>query len=145
MNYSPQEQRPVYATQQMPSQTEGAASTALVLEIVFGLFGLLGIGHVYTGRVAVGIAAMVAWWVYIVIAVVVSLLTAGIAGCLFFPISIAVPIISGIQARTYMRQMGGTGSWGSVGMVAGGGCLFVILAVAVFVFALGGLSLMTGN
>jgi hypothetical protein len=30
-------------------------------------------------------------------------------------------------------------------MVAGGGCLFVILAVAVFVFALGGLSLMTGN
>lgn len=69
MNYSPQEQRPVHATQQMPYQTESAASKALLLEIILGIFGFLGMGHVYAGRLAVGIAAMVAWWVYIVIAV----------------------------------------------------------------------------
>ncbi|GIV90276.1 MAG: hypothetical protein KatS3mg055_2794 [Chloroflexus sp.] len=117
MSYSPQEQQPVYVTRQISPETEGAASIARWLEILFGIFGLLGVGHVYTGRIAVGIIAMVVWWIYMGVAVTISALTAGLASCLFGPLYLAVPIISGIQASTYMKQRGGTGSWQSVGIV----------------------------
>jgi hypothetical protein len=145
MSYSPQEQQPVYVTKQIAPETEGAASIALWLEILFGIFGLLGVGHVYTGRIAVGIIAMVIWWIYIGVAVTISVGTLGLAGCLFGPLYLAVPIISGIQARTYMKQRGGTGSWQSVGMVAGGGCLLIIIAIVVFVVAMGGLGVLLNN
>jgi hypothetical protein len=42
-------QQSVYYTKQISPETEGASTTALWLEIVFGLFSLLGIGHVYLG------------------------------------------------------------------------------------------------
>ena len=109
----------------------------MFLEIIFGIFGILGIGHVYTCRVLMGIAMMVGWWIYISAAVAITSLTVGIAGCIFGPLYIAVPIISGIQARTYMRKRGGTGNWLPVGLVAGGGCVFTIIAIVIFVFALG--------
>lgn len=128
MSYSPQGQQPIYVTREISPETQGASAIALWLEILFGIFGLLGVGHVYTGRMVLGIVLMVGWWIYIAIAATVSTLTLGIAGCLFGPIYLAGPIISGIQARTYMQQKGGTGSWQSVAMVAGCGCLLVIIA-----------------
>ncbi|MBO9347412.1 MAG: hypothetical protein J7467_04105 [Chloroflexus sp.] len=143
MSDSPQQS--VYYTKQISPETEGASTTALWLEIVFGLFSLLGIGHVYTGRIWLGIALLIAWWVYDVIAITLSLFTLGFASCLFLPIYIAVPIISGIQARTYLRQTGGKGDWGAVGKVVGGGCLVMILAILIFVFALGGLGWLVGQ
>lgn len=144
MSYPPQGQQPIYVASQTSPETEGSASIALWLEIIFGIFGLLGIGHVYTGRVAVGILALIGWWVYIGIAGAITTVTAGIAGCLFVPLYFAIPIISGIQARTYMKQKGGSGSWGAVGLVAGGGCLLIIMATLVFVLALGGLAIIAG-
>ena len=140
MSYSPQEQQPAYVTRQISPETEGAASVSLWLEIIFGIFGLLGVGHVYTGRIALGIVAMVVWWAYIAIATTITAGTLGLAACLFGPLYLAVPVISGIQASTYMKQRGGTGSWQSVAIVAGGGCLLVIVAIVVFGFVLGGLA-----
>lgn len=142
MSYSPQGQQPVYVVSQVSPETEGAATTALWLEIIFGLFSLLGVGHIYTGRPALGIILMIGWWLYIILAAFVSSITLGIAACLFGPLYFAVPIISGIQARTYIRKTGGTGSWSSVVIAAGGGCLLVIVAivlVVVFVIGLGAL------
>lgn len=145
MSYSPQEQQSVYVTKQISPETEGAASIALWLEILFGIFGLLGIGHVYTGQMALGIVVMVAWWLYIGVATTISVVTFGLGACLFVPLHFAIPIISGIQARTYMKQRGGTGSWQSVGMVAGGGCLLVIIAIVVFMVFMGGLGVLLGS
>jgi hypothetical protein len=123
---------------QVSPETEGAATTALVLEIVFGLFSLLGIGHVYGGRTVLGIALMIGWWAFIGVAGFASTITLGIAACLFIPLFIAVPIISGIQARTYLKTQEGTGSWQSVALVAGGGCLLVIVSIVlIFVFVIG--------
>ena len=85
MNYSPQGQQPVYVVSQVSPETEGAATTALWLEIIFGLFSLLGVGHIYTGRIALGIILMIGWWLYIVFAAFVSAITLGIAACLFGP------------------------------------------------------------
>ena len=144
MGYSPQDQQPIYVVRQASPETEGAATTALWLEIIFGLFSLLGIGHVYTGRIGLGIILMIGWWLFIALGVFISMVTLGIAACLFVPLYFAVPIISGIQARTYIQKTGGTGNWASVAAVAGGGCLLVIVAivlVVVFVIGLGALLL----
>lgn len=59
MEIQPENQKPVYVVRQSSPETEGAATTALWLEIIFGLFSLLGIGHVYSGRTALGIALMI--------------------------------------------------------------------------------------
>lgn len=129
-----------YVVKQISPEVEGAGNTALILEIVFGIFGLLGIGHVYTNRTALGIGLMVGWWIYIVIAAAISSLTLGFAACIFVPLSIAIPIISGVQARTYARQNVETGNWGSVAKVAGGGCLLVVLSIVLIFFVFGGLA-----
>ena len=137
MEIQPESQKPVYVVLESSPEIEGAATTALWLEIIFGIFSLLGIGHVYSGRTALGIALMIGWWVYIAVATVISLITLGFCAFLFAPLYLAVPVISGIQARTYIQRVGGKGSWQSVGLVAGGGCLLVILLLFAALFASG--------
>jgi hypothetical protein len=132
----PDNQQPVYVVKQVSPEVEGAATTSLWLEIIFGIFSLLGIGHVYSGRTLLGIAMMVGWWFYIAFATIISVITLGFGACLFVPIYFAVPIISGIQARTYTQKVGGKGNWKSVAAVAGGGCLLVIIII-VALLALG--------
>lgn len=123
--------QPVYVMRQTSPETEGAASTALWLEIIFGLFSLLGVGHVYSGRVILGIGLMIGWWIYIAASAFFSSVTVGIGACLCVPLFFVVPILSGIQARTYVQSTGGRGSWTSVAFVAGGGCLLLIAAVVI--------------
>ena len=118
----------------VPPEVQSAATTALILEIVFGLFSLFGIGHVYSGRLGLGLALMVGWWVYIAAAGFISTLTGGLAGCLAVPIYIAAPIFSGIQASAYVKRVHATGSWRSVAFVAGGGCLLIAGAICLLSF-----------
>jgi hypothetical protein len=64
MNNIPQQNptnipQPIYIIKQLNPETEGAGATALWLEIIFGIFSLLGIGHVYSGRKLLGIILMV--------------------------------------------------------------------------------------
>jgi hypothetical protein len=122
--------------QHVSPEAESAGNIALVLEIIFGYFGLLGIGHVYTGRLGLGIALLIGWWIYAGVAGLITTITFGLALCLFVPIGLAVPIFSGIQARSYARNTGQTGSWGFVAAIVGGGCLLVLLAFG-GLFALG--------
>jgi hypothetical protein len=144
MSYPQSPQQP-YTQQQISPETEGASTIALWLEILFGFFGLLGIGHVYSGRTLMGIAIMIGWWIYIGVAATLISITVGIAGCFFGPLYLAIPIISGIQARTYVKKSGSKGNWLPVGFVAGGGCFLTIITILIFLFALGGLSLILGN
>ena len=145
MTALPPDQPPQYVVKSVSPETEGAATTALVLEIIFGLFAVLGVGHVYGGRTGLGIALMLGWWAFIALASIVSTFTFFILGCLFVPIYIAVPIISGIQARTYLTRREGTGSWESVALVAGGGCLLVIISVVLISLFFAGLISLAGS
>jgi hypothetical protein len=129
MTTQPDSSQPVYLVNQVSPETEGAATTSLWLEIIFGIFSLLGVGHVYSGRTLLGILLMIGWWVYILVAGFLSTITLGFGACLLVPIYIAVPIISGIQARTYTLKTNGKGNWTHVAFVAGGGCLLVLLAI----------------
>lgn len=134
----PESDKPSVPSQE-PSlpEVQAAATTSLILEILFGFFSLLGVGHVYTGRIGLGVALMVGWWIYLLFAAAISSLTAGFGACLFVPIYIATPIISGIQASAYVKSAGVTGSWKSVAIVAGGGCLIVIISIVSLAFFLG--------
>jgi hypothetical protein len=134
---SQQQPQPVYVIQQPPPETRGAASTALVLELIFGFFGILGIGHIYTGRILLGIALMIGWWVYIAVAVTASILTGGLLACLFGPIGLAGPIVSAIRARTYMLRRGGPGSWGMVIAVAAVAVMVMVVIIVVVLGAFG--------
>lgn len=117
-----------------PPEVEGAANTALALEIIFGLFGILGVGHAFAGRISLAIKLFAGWFVYGLVATLMLFLTVGFASCLILPIHIAVPVISGIQARKYVQQSSLTGQWSSVAKFVGGGCL-VIFAIS-FIIAL---------
>ncbi len=133
MSIETNEPQPVYPTTQTPPETEAAATTALILEIIFGFFSLLGIGHVYSGRTLLGILLMIAWWVYIVVASFLSVITLGFGACIFVPIYIAVPIISGIQARAHTLKTGAKGHGGATALVVGGGCLLAIILIVILV------------
>ncbi len=124
--------KPVYVVESS-AEVEGAASTALWLEVIFGFFSLLGVGHVYSGRIALGLVLLFLWWGYIALAALVSSVTLGVAGCICAPLYIAIPIISGIQAKTYVRRNQSHGSWTSVAYTAGGGCLLLLLIFGVLI------------
>jgi len=145
MSYSPPPQDRLYLQQQIPPDVQGASTTALILEIIFGFFGLLGIGHAYSGRLLVGGLLLVGWWIFIGLGTLISSITFGIGACIFGPLYIAGPIISGIQARTYVQREYSRGSWSNVIGLAGGGCLAVVAisVILILIFGLGIFSLDT--
>lgn len=79
---------------------------ALILEILPGLFGFLGIGYMYAGYTTGGILRLVGWWIILVIAVIISAITAGIGLLCFAPFAIGVPIVSGLLLKERMKQGG---------------------------------------
>lgn len=137
MGYSPPPQGRMYASQPLPPDVQGASTTALWLEIIFGLFGLLGVGHAYAGRLLLGALLMIGWWIFVGIGAFITSITFGIAACVFGPLYIAGPIISGIQARTYIQREYSTGSWPSVIGLAGGGCILMVAVIVILVFVVG--------
>ena len=137
MGYSPPPQDRMYVAQQLPPDVQGASTTALLLEVIFGFFGLLGVGHAYGGRLLLGALLMVGWWIFISVGAFISSITLGIAACIFGPLFIAGPILSGIQARTHVQREFSTGNWSSVIGLAGGGCVLMIIVTVILVFVVG--------
>jgi hypothetical protein len=115
MDIQSESPEPDYVVKQSSPETERAATTAMWLEIIFGVFGFLGIGHIYSGRTALGIVWMIGWWVYIAITTIV-LWTISPVFAVFIcgPLGLAIPIISGIQAHTHLHSVGGNGRWRSI-------------------------------
>jgi len=71
-------------------------NTAFLIELVGGLFGLLGLGYFYVGRTNDGILRLILFLFYnlIVYAVIVFIatLTGGILGCVCGPIQIVIQV-----------------------------------------------------
>jgi len=115
---------------------ENTDTIALVLEIVLGFFGFLGIGHIYTGRLGLGIGLLIGWWVYMFFVVVVSAITGGIAACLFIPVNLGLLAFSGIKARNYARTYDVDGKWGPAAAITAVGCLLILVIVPVITIAI---------
>ncbi len=77
------------------------ANKAFVLEIVGGLFGILGVGHVSTGRFWLGLGLCFIWWTFVVL---LTIVTFGASLIITIPLSILVSIYSGSRARNYAQE-----------------------------------------
>ncbi|MDH5508484.1 MAG: hypothetical protein OEZ02_14780 [Anaerolineae bacterium] len=115
-----------------PGSPDSSDMIAMVLEIIFGFFGILGMGWLYAGNIPMAIGAFVGFLVVALIETAAILLSFGLASCIIIPINLAVAIISGIRARDYVRNSGARGSF-----------VFVLIGIVVGVAAVcGGFALL---
>lgn len=101
-------------------KSDSTDSVSMIVEILFGLFGVLGIGWLYAGNVGTGVVALIGYLVLIFIEGVGIALTSGLAACLVVPVNLAIIVISGFKVRDYVRNTG-----------AGGNIAYVVLALIV--------------
>jgi hypothetical protein len=79
-------------------------SLAIVLEVVPGLFGLLGIGWIYSGFTSAGIAWLVGFLIWNIIALVICIFTVGV-GCLCtLPVNLVVLIASVMALNSQIQD-----------------------------------------
>jgi hypothetical protein len=93
---------------QMPisAKTERRAKTAMALEIFLGFIGFLGIGHMYSGRILVGVIWLFVWLFVRQAFIIGTLATAGLLGIVALVLAIGVPIYSGMKVLDYVRSQG---------------------------------------
>jgi len=77
-------------------------TAAAVIEILAGLFGLLGLGHILAGRVVPGLILLLTWMFIGIpfIWFVLPVFTLGLGACLSVPLWLAIPIVSGLFLRS---------------------------------------------
>jgi TM2 domain-containing membrane protein YozV len=80
-------------------------NTAFLLELVGGLFGLLGIGYFYVGRTNDGIIRLIIFLLYNITAwIVITLLTAIIIGCFFIPVQIVIQVGVAVWSANTLKK-----------------------------------------
>lgn len=100
----PQASQIQQAYQQVPhGQPYGIAkrdpNIAFALELL-GFVGFLGIGHMYAGNIILGVVMLLfGWGIAGVAYFFLGLFTIGIGFCLFLPLLLLFPIVSGLWAR----------------------------------------------
>jgi len=104
--------------QNIQPQSDSTDIIAMVLEIIFGLFGILGVGWLYVGNFLVGGLLFVGWFLVLgailLLFTVFSTVTLGIGtlfACCIPPISISIAVISGIKVRDHVRNTGVRGNF----------------------------------
>ncbi len=69
------------------------SNTAFLLELILGLFGILGIGYIYAGRTNDGVIRLILWLAYDLMATcIIVLLFAVVVGFICIPIQLIVQI-----------------------------------------------------
>jgi hypothetical protein len=79
-------------------------SLALILEIIPALFGLYGIGWIYSGNTGVGIAWLLGVLLWEVIATVIAVLSGFLACFCVVPINLALLAITAISLNNYTKR-----------------------------------------
>jgi hypothetical protein len=77
---------------------------ALILEIMPGFFGLLGIGWIYSGNTPVGIAWLLGYGLWNLIALILAIFTAGISCFCALPVNIIAMITSALLLNGYIQK-----------------------------------------
>ena len=95
----PRSQTPSYGPR--PAKDKGVA---LILEILPGLFGILGLGWIYSGNTVAGAAWLIGMLVWDFIAVMVLIFSGGL-GCLCtIPINLIAVAVSAFFLNNYISQ-----------------------------------------
>jgi hypothetical protein len=117
--------------------SDSSDTIAMMLEIIFGFFGILGMGWLYAGNIPIAVLAFVGFLVVVFIEMAIATATLGIAACLIVPFNLAVAVISGLKARDHVRN---TGARGSIAYVILGIVLGVVVICGGFLLFFGGLA-----
>ncbi len=78
---------------------ESDNNLAFVVELVAALFGFFGIGHMLRGRIGLGVALLLAGWVWGAIFALVASFTGGISALCTCPMHVALALGSAFLAR----------------------------------------------
>lgn len=119
------------------SASDSSDTIAMMLEIIFGFFGILGMGWLYAGNIPVAVGAFIGFMIVVFIELAIATATLGIAACLIIPVNLGIAVISGLRARDYVRN---TGANGSVAYVILGIILGVIIICGGIILFFGGLA-----
>lgn len=79
-------------------------SVAYILEILPGIFGILGIGWMYAGNTGVGIAWLVGTLVWDVIAIIIDIASVGFGCFCSVPVNIVLIVLSSVSLSNYIKQ-----------------------------------------
>ena len=123
-----------YIPPRQPANSTG--TIAAVLEIVFGLFGMLGIGWIYAGNYLAGIGALIGMWLFTGFEFLIGSITLGFSACLTVPLHIVIIVISGIKAREYAINYNAQGSCLITILIFAGAVMIASFLVAVLGFGL---------
>ena len=115
-----------------PVRADSSDTIAMILEIIFGFFGILGMGWLYAGNIPIAILLFIGFLIIAFIEMAVVAVTLGFAGCFVFPFNLAVAVISGLRARDYVRNARTRGSiiYVIIGITLGVG----IICMGMFLF-----------
>lgn len=96
------------------TQPDSTDTIAMILEVVFGLFGsfglgLLGMGWLYVGHYLNFAAIAIGYLILLVIETVLIFSTFGCVWCVAIPLNISLTLISGVKVRDYVRRTGAKG------------------------------------
>jgi hypothetical protein len=87
-----------------PSTPAKDRTIALVIEVIGGLFGLLGIGWLYAGNTTAGILWLAGMLIGTCLAVTLDIITAGFFVCVHIPLWLAAIGVSAYLLYNYTRQ-----------------------------------------
>lgn len=79
-------------------------SNAMLLEILLGVFGLLGFGWIYSGNTSTGIAWLIGYLVWNFFAFFIILLTSGCGCFITLPVNVVLIAVSASSLNTYIKK-----------------------------------------
>lgn len=77
---------------------------AFLIELIPGLFGFLGIGHMYAGQVTRGVLLLIGYWAFISFEILAML---GLVGWCLTPLNVLIPIGSAFWLKREMDREAG--------------------------------------
>ena len=94
-----------YGTPSTPGAMAGPEvkdpNTGLLIEMIPGFFGFMGIGWLWAGETAIGIALLVGYWIFLVVEIMLMFVLIGF--CLL-PFNLIAPIASAILLQRRLRE-----------------------------------------
>ena len=121
--------------QNIPVQSDSSDTIATLVEFIFGVFGILGMGWLYAGNFPIAIGIFIGYAILIFIEAAITTATIGFALCIIIPFNLVILVISTLRVRDYVRRSGASGS-----------ILYLILGFIVGSMVIcGGLALLTGG
>lgn len=85
-------------------QQQDNSTLAIILEVVCGIFGIYGIGWLVSGNTSTGLMFLIGGFVWLAVAIVLSVLTLGIGLICIWPIDLAIMITSVIMLSNKLKQ-----------------------------------------